>query len=439
MPKFKLSVLALALISGILPAQTPAQKKAARPMPASAYKLIRIKISGSTRYTPEQILAFSGLHIGDNVGDDNFKEVAGRLGETGLFTNVAYSFTFSPSGTEVEFHLADNDKLVPAAFENLVWFSDDELRERLRASVPLFQGELPLSGSLIDTVADSLQAFLALRGVESAKVEISRPGGDEGTINSVVYSVSGPTIRIRKLEFPGAKEAELPQLLNAAKREQGDEYQRSKLRMFSRIDLAPIYLREGKLRVKFGNSEAKVVQETPQDVLVDATIPVEEGGVYKLAALEWSGNKLMPVKKLAPLIHQQPGQVVDAVQLQADLDKVNLIYRTLGYINAKVYPRLELDDAAGTASYKLEVKEGDQYKMGEVDIEGLDEKAKVRARDAWALREGEPYDGSYAKNFLQSAKGALPNLNLRMTVHESVNESDKTVDVTLQFTVDSLP
>ena len=437
MQRYKLIVAVLLLTGGTLPAQTPPQKKAPRTNPAAANKLTRIKITGSSRYTPEQMLAFSGLHMGDNVSDENFKEVSQRLGETGLFTNVGYGFTFSSSGTEVEFQLADNNKLVPAAFENFVWFPDDDLRSKLRATVPLFQGELPLDGTLVDTVADALQAFLAFGGVENAKVEIMRHAEDDGPIDSIVYSVSGVSVRIRNFEFPGAGEAELPHLLQAAKREQGEEYLRSKLRILSRMDLMAVYLREGKLRAKFADSQAKVAKEDKQEVLVDVVIPVDEGRQYKLASLEWSGNKLFPAARLAPSVHLQPGQVVDAVQLKADLDKVNQIYRTKGYINASVDPQVELDDAQGTASYKLTVKEGDQYKMGEVDLEGLDDKTKARAQEAWTLREGEPYDGSYAKRYLKTLRDVFPpNLNWKMVVHESVNENDKTVDVTLHFTVD---
>jgi outer membrane protein insertion porin family len=437
MVKSNFIVVVVVLAAGFLYAQSPAQKKAARANPASAYKLVRIKISGSTRYTPEQMLAFSGLRIGDNVTDENFKVVSEKLGETGLFTNVAYGFTFSPAGTEVEFELADNNKLVPAAFENFVWFPDDELRQKLAASVPLFQAQLPLDGTLIDTVADALQAFLAQRNVENAKVEIMRHADEEGPIDSIVYSVSGLNIHIRNVEFPGAGESERPQLAEAAKREQGDEYLRSKLRILARMDLMPIYLREGKLRAKFADSQARIVKEEKQEVQVDAVVPVEEGRQYKLGAIEWTGNKLFPTAKLAPAVHLQPGQVLDAVQLKADLDKVNQIYRTKGYIKASVEPEVEFNDAEGSASYKLKVNEGDQYKMGEVDLEGLDEKNKVRVQEAWTLREGEPYDGSYAKSFLKSLKDVLPNLNWRMQVHESINESDKSVDVSLHFTIDA--
>src|SRR5713226_2883255 len=401
MSKLEIIGIASFLVTGMLAAQTRSQTAGSHASSVSAYKLTQIKVTGTKRYTPEQIVAFSGLRLGENISEENFKDIVQRLGETGMFTNVAYSFSFSPAGTKVEFQLADNDKLIPVEFDNFVWFSDQALIEKMQKYVPLFRGEMPISGNLPDKVTDALQFVLAERGLEKARVEVNRHGDEEaGTIDRVIYSISGVEIHIRNMEFPGAGTAELPLLTRAAQRAQGGDYERSKLRMFARLDLTPVYLREGKLRAKFGEPQAKIVHETPDEVEVDAVLPVEEGREYKLAQIDWSGNTVFSTAQLSKGIHQQPGQTVNAVQLSDDLDAIKPLYRSRGYMKAVVEPHLDLNDAKGTASYKLEVKEGDQYRMGDVEIEGLDEKSSAHIREAWTLHQGEPYDASYVKRFL---------------------------------------
>jgi len=435
MSKLEIIGIASFLVTGMLAAQTRSQTAGSHASSVSAYKLTQIKVTGTKRYTPEQIVAFSGLRPGENVSEENFKDIVQRLGETGMFTNVAYSFSFSPAGTKVEFQLADNDKLVPVEFDNFVWFSDQALIEKMQKYVPLFRGEMPISGNLPDKVTDALQFVLAERGLEKARVEVNRHGDEEaGTIDRVIYSISGVEIHIRNMEFPGAGTAELPLLTRAAQRAQGGDYERSKLRMFARLDLTPVYLREGKLRAKFGEPQAKIVHETPDEFEVDAVLPVEEGREYKLAQIEWSGNSVFTTAQLSKGIHQQPGQTVNAVQLSDDLDAIKPLYRSRGYMKAVVEPHLDLNDAEGTASYKLEVKEGDQYRMGDVEIEGLDEKSSAHIREAWTLHQGEPYDASYVKRFLKDT-GALvpPSIKWGVTIHEDLNEKDKTVDVTVRF------
>ena len=56
-------------------------------------------------------------------------------------------------------------KFVPARFEDFVWFSDAELRQRIQQHAPLFDGELPLYGRLADEVSDVLQAMLVERSI----------------------------------------------------------------------------------------------------------------------------------------------------------------------------------------------------------------------------------------------------------------------------------
>ena len=435
MRKSNIIVLAFFILTGMPTPRLQSQTARPRASSVSAYKLTEIKVTGTKRYTPDQIVAFSGLRRGENVSEENFKDIVQRLGETGMFTNVAYSFSFSPTGTKVEFQLADNDKLVPVEFDNFVWFSDQALIEKMQKYVPLFRGEMPISGNLPDKVTEALQFVLAERGLEKARVEVNRHGDEEaGTIDRVIYSISGTSIRIRNIEFPGAGATELPLLTRAAQRAQGGDYERSKLRIFARLDLTPIYLREGKLRAKFGEAQAKIVYETPDEVEVDAVLPVEEGREYKLSRIEWSGNIVFPAAQLSKGIHQQPGQTVNAVQLSNDLDAIKPLYQSRGYMKAVVTPQLDLNYADGTASYKLEVKEGDQYRMGDVEIEGLDEKSSAHIREAWTLHQGEPYDSTYVKRFLKDTGDLLPpSIKWGVTIHEDLNEKEKTVDVTVRF------
>ena len=47
----------------------PASSKAA----ATANKLVALKVTGTTRYTDKEILAASGLQLGQNAADGDFK------------------------------------------------------------------------------------------------------------------------------------------------------------------------------------------------------------------------------------------------------------------------------------------------------------------------------------------------------------------------------
>ena len=420
------------LLSIVTQSQTkPSNKRRPGAISASAHKLVELKVTGTNLYSPNQVIATTGLKVGQNVNEEALKEATQKLGETRLFTNVTYSYSFTGEGTKVELQLADNEKLVPVEFDNLVWFSNQQLLDKIHQAIPLFQGKVPAGGGLVDEIADILSVPLAQKHPQ-LHLDYLRSGAD--STNPVVFSVSGTQISIQKIEYPGASSTRLPALNAASQKIEGRTYQHSVLADFAKTTLEPIYLKDGYLKAAFGEPEAHVVSESPDETVVDVKLPIAEGQQYKLSSLSFSGNAVFSSDKLQPQIHLQPGAPVSALRFKDDLEGVRRLYGTRGYIKAAVEPHMEFDDAAATVSYRIEVKEGDVYKMGDLQLEGLEDKSVARMREDWTLREGETYDSTYSQRFVKRAVADLPaDAHWSIAVNESVNEQDKTVDVTLRF------
>jgi outer membrane protein assembly factor BamA len=425
----------LLLSAGAVPQSRSSSQKRSPGSSLFAYKLIALKVTGTNRYTPEALAAASGLEIGQNVNEENFKEATQKLGATGLFTDIAYSYSFSPAGTKLELQVTENKQLIPIRFDNFAWYSDQELIDKVRASVPLFQGEVPVGGGLVDQVADVIDSLLVQRNPQfHVKYLRATESENGGPIQDVVFSVTGAQFRIRNVEFPGASPSQIGALAAAARKLRDADYQRSGLALFAKFDAQPIYQKQGFLRARFEQAHPQVVSDTPEETVVDIKLPVVEGQQYKFKAVEWTGNSAFPADKLQTLIHAQSNAPMNGIQLDQDLEAVRRLYGTRGYMKARVQPEPRFDDAVNTVAYIIEIKEGDQYKMGDVDFEGLDEKTVARLREDWKLREGEPYDSSYPLRFFKESSADLPHTSgWTLAVHESVNDKEKTVDVGLKF------
>jgi len=427
-------LLAIVFAPAAAPAQShPPQKSSTRGMPPSASKLISVQVKGASRYKQEQIVAAAGLEPGQTVSEDDFKRAVQRLGNTGVFTEVAYSFQFSNEGTKLELQVSENGELVPVRFDNLVWFSDQQLLEKLQAREPLFQGQLPLSGNLTDQISLALQGFLDERNIQ-AKVDYLRTGRPGSPLDAIVFSVSGVRISIRNWDFPGASPAELPLLQLAAKKLGDQDYLRSRLRVQEDKNFLPVYLARGYLKASFGEAQAKVVEDAGQEAIVDVSFPVEPGRQYSVSEVHWAGNSLFPAEKLQPLLHLQAGQPVNAVQLGDDLEAAKRLYGTRGYLAVAIVPQPAFNDQVSAVSYQLQVREGDLFRMGEFEVRGLDTRMAARLVDLWKLHEGDPFDDSYSKTFIEDAAKNLSLAGEWMIIpNQAVNESDKTVDLTLRF------
>jgi outer membrane protein assembly factor BamA len=427
-----------AILCFIFLSLSAAQKRApnAKSSNPTPNQLRALKVSGTTRYTDKEILAASGLQLGQDVAEGDFKEAAQRLGQSGLFSGVVYSFSYSDAGVKVEFHLTDNEKnnLVPAHFENFVWFTDSELLTALKQRVPLFNNAVPMSGRMPDRVNEALQALLTERHLPG-RVDFlreSKPDGSE--LIGIEYHVAEIRTSIRNVEFPGASPAHT--LLDA-------EYFRSKLAAVAQFNFLPLYLQRGYLQAAFAPSDARVVtdpdvkQDAPSnDIEVDAILRVTPGSVYSVSGVTWKGNSAVTTDEASHVFHLVVDRPADAVRLKDDEQKLNRLYRSRGYMTAEIKTEAQLDDEKSTVHYDMNITEGDLYKMGELEIIGVDTPSKDRLNDAWKLREGQPYDADYVHKFLEDVARLLPRgLQYSVSINEQLDKKEKLVDLTIHFKV----
>lgn len=397
-----------------------------------SYKLVSIHVKGLQHFTQDQVIAASGLKAGQQAGEAEFQQAAQKLGETGVFSELTYSYKYSTAGCDLDIQVKENDKLLPVIFDNFVWFPDEELQNLLRARLPLFDGRVPASGNLTDQVAQALTAILSDHKIDG-QVEYLPFATENGPVTAYEYKVGFHAIIIRNVNFPGASAEELPLLQSAAKSFSGEDYLRTRLEAQERLDLLPVYQSRGYLRARFSNSQATVAQDGPQ-TLVDVSLPVTPGIQYKLADLQVAGNRAFAADKLRDLIQLKVGEPANSVELASDLEQVHKLYGTKGYLFAHADAVPTMDDANATVSYKLNVVEDDLYRMGDLSIEGLPEENASRMTAQWQMKKGDPFDDSYPQRFfsiLYRDFGLKRSYNVAQK--RAINRQEKTVSVVLHF------
>lgn len=397
-----------------------------------SYKLLSIHVKGLAHLSAEQVVHASGLQLGHMAGEEDFKQALQKLGDTGMFSNLSYSYRYSNAGCDLELQVTETEKFLALELDNFVWFSDKELLDLLRTRVPLFEGELPSSGNMPEEVSQALNAILNERKIPG-QVEYLESGPLNGPVTAYTYKVTFHSIVIRNVDFPGAATGEVPALQTAGKQVTGKDYLRSAMRAQEQFSLLPVYLARGYLKAKFADSLPVVVQDGPQTV-IDVSFPVAPGIQYKLSELEISGNHAFSAEALRKLIHLKQGEPANAVQLEEDIRAMRKLYGTKGFLMSQVRTEPSMDDAAASASYQLSVAEGDQFHMGDLKIDGLPEDAAAGIARQWQMKKGDVFDESYLVKFLSSPM-ADANLQRRYSVvtKQQVDAESKTVSILLTF------
>jgi len=442
MTKFRLSLLVPLLVTAVIALAAPAYaQKSFEQAPASMRQLIAVKVTGNHHFPEDAIVAATGLQLGKPVTEDDFKKAATRLGDYGIFTDVAYTYSFSATGTKLQLQVTEASKFVPVRFEDFVWFSDDELLKRIQQSAPLFQGELPLSGRLPDLVSDILQAMLVENDIPG-NVEYERTGKKDGPVDSIVYRVADVLIQIHDVDFVGAAPADVPALKAAADRVRDTEYSRNVLTALAQHQLMPVYLARGYLKASFGTPQTKVVKKPSQQedsgpkhlTIVDVIFPVDPGQQYKLKAIQWSGNQEFPADVLQKMVRAPLGEPANTVRLSDNLKDIQKLYGSRGYVAATIKVDADFDDAGANVVLHLNVSEGSVYHMGDLAIRGVDNSLEAKLRNLWKIRPGDVYNSTYLSEYLPEAHKLLTaSLDWDVASHVTANVREKTVDVDLIY------
>src|SRR5436305_747091 len=170
------------------------------------------------------------------------------------------------------------------------------------------------------------------------------------------------------------------------------------------------------------------VGEDGAGTVVDVSFPVVPGIQYRVSRVQWTGESAFPADKLQPLIHLKEGAPPNAVQLQSDLESVQKLYGTKGFLMASVRAHPALDDSSATAAYEVNVVEGDVFHMGELQVDGIDDKAANELAAQWQIKKGNVYDDSYLGRFFQVMYHDIGvSRSYSVVRKQMVNRQEKTV------------
>ena len=398
---------------------------------ADRYTLARILITGSERYQQDDLVRATGLAVNTQVTADDLQNAANRLGTSGAFSSVQFLFkaVTGVKAIEADFQVKDAEKLLPAVFENLVWFSESELQSALHEAVPLYNGQLPTSGNMSDELSAALTKLLASKNLPSdVTYMLAAEFGQLPT--SYKFKVANANLKVSDITLAGATHMLPEQWTKAVAPLKGTLYLRSDVAKVLEKNLVPVYQQHGYLKFAVAGIKPKVASTDA----VNLEILVSEGDQYRLAGYSWSGNTLIPGDELSKRISIKAGEPVNSLQLDRDLAQVRKLFGKFGREGVIIRPVPTFTNE--TVTYAFEVREGELYHMGKLEIEGVEPEQAHKLEQGWKLGEGEPYDNTYVQQFLSHTVLKVPGRKWTWLTLEQVDDAQKTVNVRLQIKIE---
>ncbi|MEJ2182142.1 MAG: outer membrane protein assembly factor BamA [Nitrospirota bacterium] len=297
-------------------------------------------------------------------------------------------------------------------------------------------------GSLADVVliqqnADALRAVYEEQGYPLTVVVPVLKRVQEGADTLTFYIIEGPRVKIDDISIEGNKEISGFTLKRAMKTSEycwlyswitkGGRYEKTRLHNdLGRIE--DVYHNKGFVEAAVSEPKLRLSEDKRQ---MDITIPVAEGQQFRVSSISFQGNTVFTDAELREKVVSEPGKVVSKKTLSQDVAALTELYGTRGYALAAVFPDLAVHEKERTADVIFRISEGDQYRVGRIEIRGNVKTMDKVIRREIRLKEGEIFNGEKLKRSLQRLK----NLNFFEEVKLNPRPHAKTKTLDLEVNV----
>lgn len=427
----------------LLPAALWAQKKPLAAKPAVAAKsasedpnrprtLAGWTVVGLKRISKEQFGRVLALTLGKPVTPPDFEAAQARVLASGFFTSLSYEWRYQGDNATVEFTAVEATPLYPIRFESLS-IDDAVLKEKLKAALPIYQEQVPLSKDLFAQYAAAIDKIL---GPGHPKT-IGNFAADTAKDQVILFRPNTPRLTVAEVSFTGNKALSTTELqLAMAVSAIGTVWSESRFRQVLDLSVRALYERRGYIRVQFPRLTATPVKDV---VGVKVVVEIDEGPPYGYGMLTFRGSELNAEKvaKDLGMIERDP---FDASKEQQITEKLLAEAKTSGHLDAAVVITRQIDDAKKRVSLVASVDPGEQWHFGRLTIHGLDIVTEPAIRKLWGIKPNGVFDATYPDYFLNQIKerGELDNLG-KTRAAVSRDERHRMVDVELFFEGEKKP
>jgi outer membrane protein assembly factor BamA len=404
---------------------------------ASAQKFLpkSIRFQGASEYSDNELLAATGLKKGAVLSYTDMQDYCKHLLGSGVFASVAFKF----DGQDLTFLLTPSTDLFPVSLENLPLTPGAELDAQLHSQLPLFHGKVPSDGGLNDDVRAALEKMLTANGLTATVVATSTADLATHSVNGVSYAIISPPVQIAVSTIGGVSDpfqSKVRAILDRAVKNP-----------FSTADSAnniervveQFYSDQGYAAAKVQATRSGNPSVSPEAIVVPFAVQVQEGRIYKVDAIHLPPSAPITQAEIDKALDPSAGTFPVGVRVRSIWGMIAERYHNKGYLDCKVTPHPEFNDADATVSYTVDVDPGTVYHLGFVKFDNVTDELRNLLIHNWEMMPGDAFDESYVANFVIKVqqqdpvlRKSLAGVKVKFDVMANPNTHDVNVVIRLE-------
>jgi outer membrane protein insertion porin family len=440
--------------------ETP--KQAEQPKGSETGQIIEaIEFRGARRVPQDTLKQLIMSRVGDYLNEETLRRDFMILFNQGRFDDIRIETEPGRTGVIVRFVLVERRVIRSIEYPGAKSVTVSEILDRFKERKVGLSVESQYDPNKVQRAAVVLKEFLSERGHQYASVDPQIEQIPPSSLKVSFVVNEGPKVKVGTITIEGNKAKSSKWVINAMKNSKPFGLPHSIL--FENI-FAKTYdqakLDEDKERIRqayqdAGYFQARALEETVDiqhrgghgwrlplfkmnmpGISADIQMPVEEGRLYKLHAMNFQGVKLFrtPEVLMKPLFGMTTGDVFSTEKLRKGIENMRKLYGKFGYIDFVPEPNFDIIPDSDQIDLTLTADEGKQFFIRRIDFSGNTTTRDKVIRREILLDEGDMFNTElWDYSILRlNQLGYFEMLKKDEAADIKRNPSSNTVDITLK-------
>ncbi len=398
-------------------------------------KIIKIDIIGNERIDRGFIANNIKTKENEPYNLDKIREDMKNIYKTGFFSDIQIDVKTTDKGKVVTFVVIERPPIKAIYISGNKKVKTDDIKDKLKVKT-----NTVLNIEKIKESMDEVKKLYASKGYYATKVNYEIDYEEDYQVTAKFLVEESIKAFVRNINFVGNKafkSDKLKSLMSVREKgifswftgsgildEENLEDDKKRIEAF--------YADNGYVRVKTGIPDIKISKDGKT---ISITLPVEEGNVYKVGAIDFAGDLILKKEALFRSLKSKPGNTFRSSIYHEDVLTLTDLYQDKGYAFCEISPLTLIDDNTRNVNITFEISKGQEIYFNRINILG-----NTKTRDKVVRRELKFAEGDrFSATKLKDSKKKLKNTTFFKDVDMKIIKTDEPDKINLDLTVEERP
>lgn len=398
-------------------------------------KIAKINVTGNERIDTGFIMNNIKIKESEPYGLDKIQDDMKNIYKTGFFSDVQIDVQDTDKGKTVTFVVIERPPIKNILLSGNKKLKTTEITDKLKIKT-----NTVLNIEKIKESMDEIRKFYSSKGYYATKVNYEIDY-EEGYEASVKFLIDEPEkAYVTKIAFTGNKTFKDSMLKGFMRTREKDMFYwftgsgilDEEALDDDRKNIEAFYNDNGYVRVKVGVPDVKISKDGKT---MSLTLPVEEGNIYKVGSVDFSGDILFDKEVMNKELRSKTDNTFRSTMFQRDVIRLNDFYQDKGYAFCEISPLTLIDDETQKVNITFDIKKNEEIFINRINVLG-----NTKTRDKVVRRELRIVEGErFSATNLKKSQKRLRNTTFFKNADFKIIKTDEPDKINTDITVEEKP